>query len=704
MTEPSVSLDDIGQNFSVLRNLMRSKDQLIRQPGWVLFEPDGAAGPTQAVYDGTETVLRLAELIRPNGDRVWIAASQTKIKKFDTGTWTWTTIGSGYSSQGKRWQVMTTNGYLILNNTVDLPQAYREEWAAVLPDYEMREVGIAAVGRITEYNGFLFLGDVTEIQADQLAPWMNGYSSYVPTSTVTKNANYALLLTDTTKEFDVTTGASAITFTFPAGAPPTWWVKLKKVDAGAGTLITSPVLVNQPVVLAAIGDVALVWSNGDGTFSSQVFPGGALPATNPYGIPPTAITNHFPYEVAWSEFGEPTHWAPQFSVYMPAASATLTLPFASQVFFANQTFVAVVGGGADEGVLGGQSDTPNGVLVTAVAGNQITLAESTDPGITYPRTVTLMRFTDVSTIVGKSLLQGDGSQIIGLLSLQGQVMIYRKTGIYVGRYTGTATNPFAFRERYIGSNVPMYGDCVASVNGDFHLYPGVGGRFYAFDGINEPQIYKPCDNARDLFFAGLDGTEACFVVDNPLTKQLWFCRPGTTFAFSYEYQQPSEIDTQIDAAGFGQKPGSTDRWFVLGQVKTIMQYALVNGVASSWLRAGAAAPPYWLTGLMSFGDESNEKDVVSYTPILASPSPDVALQIQLYGTYNPSAPLTALMDPVAALPDPEGSNLITMFFRSIYFQEEMLVTDSRDIDLRFSARIYEIDRIDDSGVTRTGAN
>lgn len=595
------SSENVGEsNYVDKLNWRRKKDQEIRREGWILHKPNAAGSDSQSIFDGSETVRKLAELVRPNGERVEIGASLTKIKKFDTVTGLWTTIGSGYSTSGLRWQTVTMNGYLVLNNGVDLPVTYRVEDSTVTPIYELREVGVASAKRITEYNGFLWLGNVLEIKADQLNAWMNG-----------------------------------------------------------GT---------------------------------------------PYGIPGAGITNRVPYEVANSEFGEPRRWAPLFEVTMAAASATITLPFTSTAFVAGVTRVAVINGGPDDGTLGGDTEHPDGILVTGVAGNVLTLEISTDTGITYPRTVEVTRWTDLNTLVGRYLLQGDGSEITGLLSLQNIMVVYRKTGIYTGRYTGDVDNPFVFTPRYTGINVPKWGDAIANINGDYHLYPGTGGRFYKFDGASWPAIHGVADDAAEVFFSGVIDTDECFVVDNPLSKEWWFCNPYQVLA--YDYDTPggtcSRIDAVIAAATFTQRPSSTDLWFILAIDTVVYTYGLVDGIVPihTWMRNGVVVPARLKSGLISLGDQSNEKDIVSYTPLLSSQSGDVDMEIQIYSTRDPSVTPVALLSPVAALPDPNGDNLVPLLFRANYFQDEIVITDVTDIDARLSVRLFDFDKVGAGGVTR----
>lgn len=699
----SLSLENIGDsNYSIKVNWRRDKDQEQRREGWTPFSPLPVI-EDQEVFDATDTVIRLAELVRPNGDRCVVGASRTEIKRFNNTTGLWDTIGSGYSASGKRWQINSMDGYLVLNNTVDLPVTYREEEAAVVPMYELREVGVASVGRMEQNSGFILFADIVEIQADQLIQWMNGYSAYGQAPEA-KAANFNVVSpTDSGKRFDVTTGAGTITATLPASPAADFFFWIKKVDAGAGEVLTSPIIGSQAPVLDTQNNLVLIrWDVIAQAWVATNFEDGTLPASAPYGLVPEEITNRYPWRILNGEFGNPRNWAPVFSVYMSAANTTITLPFPSQAFVAGLTRVAVLNGGPAGGVLGGQTATPNGVLVTAVAGANITLEVTTDVSLTYPRVIQVVRWADTSSLTSSYDLQDDGSLIHGLLTLQNLVIVYRKTGIYVGRYTGLSldengnqTGPFTWRPRYSGFNVPRYGDCIANINGDFHLYPAEGGRFYMFDGNTNPVIHPVTDLARDLFFDDIDDDYEPWAIESPLTKEWLFFRDGLVFAYDFEWSTCSIIDTQIDAAVFCLRPNSTDRWFVLGIENLIMTYGLVEGTTPihTWLRDGEPSVPVIKSGLIAGADFFNEKTLLSFVPVLASASPDMESQIQLYGCWNPSVTPVALLSPAEDLPTPAGENLVACFYQQLYFQYQLTITDDRDLDVRLSAVLMEYDKV-----------
>lgn len=687
-------------------NWRRDRDQEIRREGWIDFSPIAAIA-NQNVYDAALTCTRLVELVRGDGTKAILGFSRSAVRLFSNTLGTWSTIGSGYSASGKRWQVVMINSTLIANNGVDLPFYWNIGDAAVTPLYELREVGVASVGRIIENSGFLIVADITEIFAEVLPLFMRGWSTFTIDATQAKAANFSINnTTENQDQFNVTTAAATITATLPAAPPTGFYVWLKKQDAGAGRVVTSPVIEVTTVNLTTLNDIALVyWDATEEEWVSVTFPAGVVPADATYGAPPSYITQRLPWAVANSEYGDGTMWAPAFNVLMAAASTTITLPFASTVFVAGQTRVAVINGGPLNGTLGGQEDSPNGILVTAVSGRTLTLETTTDIDLTYPRVVTVMRWTDVSSLVGRYLLQGDNSEITSLATLRDWLVVIRTTGFYMGRYTGDPSAPFVFTPKYLGSNVPQWPDSVANVKGDYLLYQGRGNRMFKYDGVTWPEVHDVTDDAASLFFTGYDQADEVYCVENPITKEIWFCYPDKTMCFDFDTPggTVSVLDQTFDAAAVVRKTATTDVWFIMSIGRFIFTYGLVYGITPilTWLRDGVAVDSTLKFGVNAFNDQANEKLLLSLTPILASSSPDVDLEIQIYSTYNPNGTLTALLSPVESLPTPKGDNFVALCFQALYFQDEITLVETTDIDARYSMRIIEVEIVKASGVTRS---
>ena len=703
----SFSANAVGPADMVQKiNWRRDRTDEIRREGYVKFDP--LAGPVdEYIFDAALTCLRIVELVRGDGTKAILGFSRSTVRLFDNTAGTWSTIGSGYSSSGKRWQVVTIDGTLVANNGVDLPIYWNIGDAAVTPMAELREVGIACVGRICENNGFLIIADITEIYSDVLQLFMRGWSTFTVDATQAKAADFSINnSTENKDQFNVTTAASTITATLPASPPTDFYVWIKKADAGAGTVVTSPVIETSPVELTDQNDIALVfWDATAEKWVAVTFPLGVIPADTTYGTPPSYITQRLPWAVANGEYGKPTQWAPAFEVLMASSSATITLPFASSVFIANQTRVAVLDGGPLGGTLGGQEDSPNGILVTAVSGRTLTLETATDASLTYPRVVTVLRWTDVSSLVGRYDLQGDNSAITSLATLRDWLVVVRETGIYLGRYTGDPGAPFVFTPKYQGSNVPLWPDAIANVKSDYLLYPAKGNRMYSFDGVTWPQVHDTTDQAASLFFTGYDQDDEIYCVDNPITKEVFWFFPDNTICFDYDTPggTVSELDQNFDAAAVVHKTGTTDVWFIMAIGRLIYTYGLVYGVTpiQTWLRDGVAVDSILKFGMNHFGDQSNEKMLLSLTPILGSASPDVDLEVQIYALHNPNATPAALLSPVESLPTPKGDNFVTLCFQTIYAQDQITLVEATDIDARYMMRIWEVELVRAGGITRS---
>lgn len=608
MPAGTTSLDTTGvANYARKVNWRRvQQDAEGRREGWVKFRPNTTIPLGSQYNPANEKLTLLAELVRPNSEQCVIGATKTKIYRHRYTEGDWVEIGSGYSENGKRWEVEPINGWLVFNNGVDLPFTYRVEDAEVKPIYEMRERGIASVGYISQIAGMLVCANIVEIATDEIATVMN--------------------------------------------------------------------------------------------------------SADPYGIVDPGITvNHRPCWIIRSEIAAPRNWAPRFTVTLSSATDEIELPFPSQVFVKDETRVAVLNGGPNGGVLGGDSSNPNGILVVDVDGETIKLAVSTDSDISYPRTVSIMRWEDQSTIVGYDDLQDDSAHIIGLKrkGKSSYLFAFRDGSIFRGRYTGNIKAPLEFRERYRGKNVPLNGACIVDIDDEYFLYPSrEGGRFYAFDGENNPYIHRVCDDARKLFFNGLKPTDDVWAINNPITKEAWFCRPGMVFAYDYEFKSVSEIDATITAAAYVSRPGWDEDWFILaeeaegrtGNVFTYGNVAVSGEPILTFLRDGENPGARLLFGYWSLGDSFSEKMLTEYVVLFSSDQANVGIRLRLYGGYSASEPLGLLL--TEDIEDATKDGMIPMFYQGIYFQDELSINTDADIDVRYVGKIIERGLVKSKSVTR----
>lgn len=576
------SLEGVGaSNYSSKVDFRRvDRDREGRREGWALYQPNtGLPQGVQALPTGDRITL-IAECVRPNKERAVFVASKTTIYKYDYATGTWGTAATGLSTDGKRWQASLLNGYLVLNNRVNLPYTMRAEDSTALPIYELREAGIASVGHIIEVNGIIQCYDVLEIKAAELNGVMNGGS--------------------------------------------------------------------------------------------------------PYGVVSESLCNRIHFRCIWGEIGEPRRWAPSFTLSKASSSSSITLPFPSSVFVAGVTRVAVINGGPDGGVLGGQTGYENGILVTGVSGANITLELPTDAGLSYPRNITVMRWEDQSTIAGRYDLQDDASEIRAVKKLGHRVMIYREQSIFRSTYVGNVDAVFEFR-RVLGTHhIPTWSDAIAEIDGAFHLYPvlnatvSAGNHFYAFDGSNEPSVHEVCDDARNILFDGVTAATDVFAVSNPQTQEAWFCRPSKVLAYDHLYNTCSEISAEVHACCFMTRPGNTEKWFVLAQEGTLFTYG------GTFLRNGVSPGGRLRSGLIPWNTLYQEKDLYQYVIHLGSGTNAPSLRVKLLSTYSERvAPSEVLNEVVAA------DYILPTLYRAMFFQDEIGIEEATDIDIQITGRTFD---------------
>ncbi len=598
------SAENVGPaNYLEKTNWRRMDDREVAREGAVLFRPNLIVAQGSQALNAASAVTGMWEAVRPNGQRSVVVATQTTLHRYAYATGTWDNIGSGFSNTGKRWQAVSLDGYLILNNGVDLPVSFRVEDNAVVQLKELREIGVAAAGTVAVFNGFLLFADITEILSAELAGVMSGGS--------------------------------------------------------------------------------------------------------PYGVVASNKTQRVRYKIAWSDYNNPTNWAPLITGTIQSATknkVTLAYPVSA---FTTSTKVAVIGAAADGGTLGGDEANPDGITISSISGAELTLAVSANASLTYPLTVQVTRFSDVSTFAGSAQIQDDSTAVTRMLPLnRGILAIYRESSIFHARYTGEVENPFVFTPAYNGRNVPFYPDAVQELTGDRHVYP-TENSFYVYDGAGEPRLFAPLDDAKELFFTSLTASSV-FAAHNPITKELWFCTNNGVLAYDYVSDTASWIDEAYTSAGYVRKPDGTsstdpsDFWFLCARAGRVLRYGLTLAGVATYTRIkddDATATSYTATlrgGLAAFGDEHNEKDLLSYAPVLSSPSADVDVTVTLYGTDQPANAVDLLC--TVALTNPTVTAAVPTFFRNIYFRDSLSVAVNGS-GVQLSARRFTVRRVASDGVT-----
>lgn len=130
-------------------------------------------------------------------------------------------IATAVINPHNRWESISLNGYAVVNNGIELPFVYREEWDKATPLHALRELGVVRVGCITEYAGSLLCGDIVELTEESLAKWADACA--------TDNLDPYGVITDEhieKYELDVDETQYAVMWSF-AGNPLQWGVSVK---------------------------------------------------------------------------------------------------------------------------------------------------------------------------------------------------------------------------------------------------------------------------------------------------------------------------------------------------------------------------------------------------------------------------------------------------------------------------------------------
>ena len=166
----SNSADTAGAaNYVEKVNFRRETDGEVRREGWERMELNDYVDSL-----GTNDPVRLVFQFLSDEEFVLIAASGDKVYRLHEDTETWSVIAEGlqyldnttHIVEPRRWEALSIDGYCIINNGADLPLIYRNGWSCAYPIYGIRERGIVRCGTIAEFDGRLWLGDVTYLDED----------------------------------------------------------------------------------------------------------------------------------------------------------------------------------------------------------------------------------------------------------------------------------------------------------------------------------------------------------------------------------------------------------------------------------------------------------------------------------------------------------------------------------------------------------
>lgn len=761
-------------HYTVKRNIRRDLSDDIRREGHDYFNPIPTAEDSQDFpYPGPNgEPLRLIHVARrPNGEAAVIAGTKTTLWRFnlDLGSYVddgyvddgyfeeatrWEIIASGLSANGRRWEAVDIDGTTIFNNGDDLPLAYRVEWRFARPLYEMRELGMVSFGTIAETNGLLVGGDVTELREQDRDEVLNvirsgtikvsqaGFQSSGSIYATTVDGINLISSAPVFSAFDqgrtlvwsnnqkqkILTYVDPTHLTLEAGSSVPLGLTFYITDTSASLELHAT---NNFFTAEMVGR-NVAWADGTvRRIASVISPTVAMTdvdvpvaageafVENPITyLSKTALEAHWlakatpitlsfdrrQYRVVWGEEGQPT----RHGVAVPCEFVQDS--FVMRTNRMNKSIeqyeeIAVIGAGVSQGT-----------LLTTLAG--------TGPGILVMGNSSLQtgsgsmfRKSAVGSVAGYSDLQDEGAGILKMLVLQTRLVVYSDGNIFLGRYTGEATQPFEFEIIKVPHDRGLhFRNTLLSIRNTAHFYAGRN-CFYSFDLTSRnPEPIQSFDLVSNNFFdyARLDDTDDIFAADNKVTQEFFIVCPANTtdpvLAYDYVYQTISTVDFSMSAAATVKAVteslvAETDDWFLMGTTAgTLLQYGLATKTNSAWnakeIYYRRNARPYSATkqsytskfasGLIHFGDAYNEKHLTSYVLQLSSlqgVSPN--LTVAFYTALNESGPQTLFG--TTYITDVDNHGLIPMHCTAHHVRDEVY-TDIQ-YPVRFHSRTWDFQTI-----------
>lgn len=417
--------------------------------------------------------------------------------------------------------------------------------------------------------------------------------------------------------------------------------------------------------------------------------------------------NRVLWRVMWSDFDAPTRFYPSVFCSVSKGSRRIRLLVPARSFYRGQQ-VLVIGAGEN----GGNLTT----TIVSISADGLSIRVSDEAKSTLHGAL-IQDSAGPGSMVGYEDIQDDSSGILKMLELQGTMVIYKDTSIFLVNPTGDATAPYIFRRRVIPKSHSLYfRNTLVLVDDDYHLYAGKD-NFFAFRLTTlRPDEHEVMELCKGLFFQGADlaNTEYVWAASNALTKEVWFSTPNTgefkSLCFDYLYNRASTTDADISAAKSVKRPKAglavreTEDWFVMGNStgvvlvygKTVEPVPSFGNLEEIHFRREAypfatdksGYESILRSGMGDFGNPYHQKALRAIAVHLSSRSEEHELQLMPLSANLLTNGVTLILADHHAMSNPATRNRLNVYARGQYFGDEIKV-EGMDNPVRISGRTYE---------------
>lgn len=623
-----------------------------------------------------------------------------------------------------RWEIVTVQNHVIINNGVDLPIIYKTDYMYAEPLYGLRENGVVSVGTIASYQDRLFCSDVTMVTEGLEELFTQ--SDHDPYGSITDEKFPPNTSSIRTERFQYRMVYSA------EGEP-------KLFNTG---------VVNQ-------GDLTLVMESGGLPAILTVKSDGEYAITLSQKQHINSSASMYKLLRGGQYQGEEAYTVNMVSPISTIKTIDEAGVYVSGIFLApsGTAYKLVNSIGADL------------TLVDPVSGER--LSEGSYSIVLRPYSEQLR-----SPAAFREFAQ-DGSRILKMKELADKLVVYRDSGFFFISKTNSVNTPFSVEPRYKGGRIPDFRHTIIDVDGKQHLFMGNSGVYSISRTSTEPQPVNLFEIGPPFWqIVPPDLSEFVYSMDNPVTREIFInCPlgyhedadgnyldergdPSATpklkwgvIAYDYVNKTLSTIDTSFTSGGFIRKPrterkGPDEAWFIMGvhQAKGSdyiypgTQYREDARYGGVLVRYGYGPPepnqrvPYRVysrlgygyesrikSGLIDFGDSFSDKEVRSYVLELSSKYGTTPVRVKLSTSTSPQG--TEEFETMSVVDGEEidyvelnnlvDENMIPLLVRAPYIRDEIIVSPEYDTDgnpvsnpIKIVGRTFEVSGVDSRSATQ----
>jgi len=504
------------------------------------------------------------------------------------------------SPKGNRMDIVHMYDHVLFNNGRDLPLAFHSDWTNVHPVYELRENGIVSAKIMSEYNGYLLLGNVVEFKTvDDHAAWntfcresqypvygcVEDSEAFANKSVRVHRVPFRVLYSNpgAPTRWGVTAksdtphdhGSSAITvdktyhvqdqdLAFPRQLEPTFYpgckVRIQAIDSADGTAMR---LWNYRKIVGSYvqeGKTTYVLDKPLNYKAEFRVPNPNYAAPVDEEIPGSGVEGSSSEDAGAGEVIHRSGFRAQPEPTQPVTAPGDVRILRSAINTGDGNTIRVENTEDEYITVVDFSDMKANLIMERadhVTQNNSQVVEGT--GDQYGFSMQ----GGVNNISNFFDLTGDGSALISMEKLKNRLVVFRDTGYGILSPFAppdiTIDAPFTYELRYTGARVPIDHFTAVAINDRTLIYTGKEDLFAISVSFSEPEIPMPLDLAKEFGYG-----DTFYLVDNVLTSEIFICGSRKTLAYDYKFNSVSEIDAVFTCATSLKSPVTGLNNFVMG--------------------------------------------------------------------------------------------------------------------------------------------